>query len=54
LRDYTEGVLEGLAWSLTVAKRESKTKTAGKISRQILRILEAQAEDFDSRIQVAA
>jgi hypothetical protein len=54
LRDFTEGVLEGLAYSLTVVKREKRSKPSAKISRQILHILEAQAEDFENRSKAAA
>jgi hypothetical protein len=49
LRDFTEGVLEGLAYSLTLMKGEKQAKEAAKISRQILRILESQAETFEVR-----
>ncbi len=51
MRDYTEGVLEGLAYAFRLTKR---SKASGKISRRILDILEAQADDFENRSKATA
>jgi hypothetical protein len=42
-------LLGGLAYSLMVVKREKGSKASAKISRQILHVLEAQADDFENR-----
>jgi len=47
LHDFIEGVLEGLAYALKVTK---SGKASQKIRQQILRIVEAQAKDFEYRI----
>jgi hypothetical protein len=54
LRDFTEGVLEGLAYSLRVIRREKGGKASARIGRQILRILESQAADFEIRSKATA
>jgi len=55
LRDFTEGVLEALAYSRMVVRREKHGKRAcAKITRQIINILEAQASDFEFRIKTTA
>jgi hypothetical protein len=54
LRDFTEGVLEGLAYSLMVMRRERGSKAPAKISQRILKILDAQAGDLENRIEATA
>jgi len=54
LRDFTEGVLEGLAYSLMLLRKEKHGRAAAKISRQILRILESQAATFEGRSKATA
>jgi hypothetical protein len=54
LRDFTEGVLEGLAYSRMVTRREKRVTACAKITRQILEILDAQGEDFKARSRATA
>ena len=49
LRDFTEGVLEGLAYSRMVLRKGKQGRACAKISERILQILDAQAEDFEFR-----
>lgn len=46
MREFTAGVLEGLAYAYAMTRG---SKASEKISRQILQILEAQAQDFENR-----
>lgn len=54
MREFTEGVLEGLAYSRIVMKNAKETKASERVGRQILRILEAQAGDFEARSESTA
>ena len=55
MRDFTEGVLEGLAYSRMVLRKEKHSRgCAKKINERILQILDAQAEDFKNRIKATA
>lgn len=54
MRDFTEGVLEGLAYSRRVLRKGNHGRARAVITDRILQILDAQAEDFEQRCKVTA
>jgi hypothetical protein len=54
VRDFTEGVLEGLAYSLKTLKASTGSKAAATIRGRILEILEGNASDFEYRLRAVA
>jgi hypothetical protein len=49
LNERFVGALDALGWVLVVLKKERRSKTAGTVRRQILHMLETEAEDFEFR-----
>jgi hypothetical protein len=54
LKDFTQGVLEGLAYSRTLLKAEKPSAASAKIARRILEITEAAASDLEFRMRATA
>ena len=54
MNDFTQGVLEGLAYSRTLLKADKRSAVSAKIARRILDITEAAASDLEFRIRATA
>lgn len=55
MKDYSQGVLESLVYSLALLRREKRPNaSAAKIAEEILEILEASAEDLEFRMSATA
>jgi hypothetical protein len=54
LREFTEGVLEGLAYSRMVLRNEKQGRGYAKITDRILKVLDASVEDFEERLKATA
>jgi hypothetical protein len=51
LNDYTQGVLEGLAYARGLLRREKRSKASAKLAERILEIVDTDARDFEFRMQ---
>lgn len=54
MNDFTQGVLEGLAYSRTLLKADKRSAISAKIARRILEITEAAASDLEFRMRATA
>ena len=54
MNDFTQGVLEGLAYSRTLLKADKRSAVSAKIARRILEITEAAASDLEFRMRASA
>jgi hypothetical protein len=54
MNDFTQGVLEGLAYSRTLLKADERSAISAKIARRILEITEAAASDLEFRMRATA
>jgi hypothetical protein len=54
LKDFTEGVLEGLAYCRLLLKTEDSKRASAKIARGILQITEGAASDLEFRMGATA
>jgi len=54
MNDFTQGVLEGLAYSRTLLKADKRSAVSAKIARRILEIIEGNASDFEFRMKATA
>jgi hypothetical protein len=54
LKDFTEGVLEGLAYCRLLLRTEDSKRVSAKIARRILQITEGAASDLEFRMGATA
>jgi hypothetical protein len=54
MNDFTQGVLEGLAYSRTLLKADKRSAVSAKIARRILEITEAAGSDLEFRMRATA
>jgi hypothetical protein len=54
MNDFTQGVLEGLAYSRTLLKADKRSAVSAKIARRILEITETAASDLEFRMRATA
>lgn len=54
MNDFTQGVLEGLAYSRTLLKADKRSAISAKIARRILEITEAAVSDLEFRMRATA
>ena len=54
MNDFTQGVVEGLAYARTLLRAEKSTAASVKMGRRILEITEAAASDLEFRMRATA
>jgi hypothetical protein len=54
LKDFTQGVLEGLAYCRLLLRAEDSKRASAKIGRRIVQITEGAASDLEFRMGATA